>query len=125
MISSSIDFGSKIVHKKVINAVLLGNNNTFDVLFFATVLNKYMGLCLFSSLARVCSLYHGVGLFSLIFLKRKGATVSKMLDKRESIVSVTSSSFSALLDVLRNLDKSGKLLTKQSFEVEVMVLPYL
>ncbi len=47
-------------------------------------------------------LYHGVGLFSLIFLKRKGATVSKLLEKRESIVSVTSSSFSALLDVLRN-----------------------
>ncbi len=52
--------------------------------------------------ARVCSLYHGVGLFSLIFLKRKGATVSKVLEKRESIVSVTSSSFSALFDVLRN-----------------------
>ncbi len=28
----------------------------------------------------------GVGLFSLIFLKRKGATVSKVLEKRESIV---------------------------------------
>uniref|UniRef100_A0A671S880 Calcium-activated chloride channel regulator 4-like n=1 Tax=Sinocyclocheilus anshuiensis TaxID=1608454 RepID=A0A671S880_9TELE len=40
---------------------------------------------------RFCSLYHGVKLFSLIFLKRKGATVSKMLEKRESIVSVTSS----------------------------------
>ncbi len=51
---------------------------------------------------RVCSLYHGVRLFSLIFLKRKGATVSKVLEKRESIVSVTSSSFSALLDMLRN-----------------------
>ncbi len=38
------------------------------------------------------------------------------------IVSVTSSSFSALLDMLRNLDNSGILLTKQSFVVEVMVL---
>ncbi len=37
-------------------------------------------------------------------------------------VSVTSSSFSALLDMLKNLDKSGRLLTKQSFVVEVMVL---
>ncbi len=74
---------------------------------------------------RVCSLYHGVGLFSLIFLKRKGATVSKVLEKREFIVSVTSSSCSELLDMLRNLDKSGRLLTKQSFVVEVMVLPYL
>ncbi len=55
----------------------------------------------------MCSLYHGVGLFSLIFLKRKGATASKVLEKRESIVSVTSSSFSVLLDMLRNLDKSG------------------
>ncbi len=27
-----------------------------------------------------------LGLFSLIFLKRKGATVSKVLEKRESIV---------------------------------------
>ncbi len=36
--------------------------------------------------AQVCSLYHGVGLFSLIFLERKGATVSKVLEKRESIV---------------------------------------
>ncbi len=40
---------------------------------------------------------------SLTFLKRKGATISKMLEKRESIVSVTSS-FSELLDILRNLD---------------------
>ncbi len=40
---------------------------------------------------------------SLTFLKRKRATVSKMLEKRESIVSVTSS-FSELLDILRNLD---------------------
>ncbi len=47
-----------------------------------------------------------------------------MLEKRESIASVTSSSFSALLDVLSNSDKSGRLLTKQSFVVEVMVLPY-
>ncbi len=47
-----------------------------------------------------------------------------MLEKKESIVSVTSSSFSELLDMLRNLDKSGRLLTKQSFVVEVMVLPY-
>ncbi len=31
------------------------------------------------------SLYHGVGLFSLIFLKRKGETVSKVLEKRESM----------------------------------------
>ncbi len=38
-----------------------------------------------------------------------------MLEKRESIVSVTSSIFSALLDVLRNLDKSGRLFTKQFF----------
>ncbi len=50
---------------------------------------------------RVCSLYHGVGLFSLIFFKRKGTTGSKVLEKRESIVSVTLS-FSALLDMLRN-----------------------
>ncbi len=64
-------------------------------------------------MARVCSLYHGVGLFSLIILERKGASVSKVLEKRDSIVSVTSSSFSALLDMLRNLDKSGRLLTKQ------------
>ncbi len=56
----------------------------------------------------MCSLYHGVGLFSLIFLKCKGATVSKVLEKRESIVSVTSSSFSALLDVLRNLKKQNQ-----------------
>ncbi len=50
----------------------------------------------------MCSLYQGVGLVSLIFLKRKGATVSKVLEKREYIVSVTSASFSALLDMLRN-----------------------
>ncbi len=69
------------------------------------------------SLGRECAHYTRLkaGLFSLIFLKRKGATVSKVLEKRESIVSVTSSSFSALLDVLRNLDKSGRLLKKQSF----------
>ncbi len=67
----------------------------------------------------MCSLYHGVGLFSLIFLKRKGATGSKVLEKRESIDSVASSRYSALLDMLRNLDKSGRLLTKQSFVVEV------
>ncbi len=65
------------------------------------------------------SLYHGVRLFSLIFLKRKGATVSKVLERRASTVSVTSS-FSALLDVLRNLDKLGRLFTKQSVVVEVM-----
>jgi len=47
-----------------------------------------------------------------------------VLENRELIVSVTSS-FSALLDLLRNLDKSGRLLTKQSFVVEVMVLRYL
>ncbi len=34
-----------------------------------------------------------------------------MLEKRETLVSVTSSSFSALLDMLRNSDKSGRLLT--------------
>ncbi len=51
--------------------------------------------------ARVCSLYHGVGLFSLIFLKRKGATIFIVLEKRESTVSVTSS-LSALLDMMRN-----------------------
>ncbi len=34
----------------------------------------------------MCSLYHGVRLFSLIFCKHKGATVSKVLEKRESIV---------------------------------------
>ncbi len=68
----------------------------------------------------MCSLYHGVGLFSLFFLKCKGATtVSDVLEKRESIVSVTLS-FSALLDMLRN--QSGRLLTKQSFVVEVMVI---
>ncbi len=33
----------------------------------------------------MCSLYHGVGLFSLIFLKHKGATVSKGLEKRAAI----------------------------------------
>ena len=48
-----------------------------------------------------------------------------MLEKRESIVSVTSSSCSEVLDMLRNWDTSGRLLTKQSFVVEVMVLPYL
>ncbi len=48
-----------------------------------------------------------------------------MLEKRESIVSVTLSSFSALLDVLRNLYESELLFKKQSFVVEVMVLPYL
>ncbi len=48
-----------------------------------------------------------------------------MLEKRDSIVSVISSCFSALLDALRNLDKPGRLLTKQSFVVEVMVLLYL
>ncbi len=73
----------------------------------------------------MCSLYHGVRLFYLTFLKQKGATVSKVLEKRESIVSVTSSSFSALLYMLRNLDKSGRLFTEQFFVVEVMVLPYL
>ncbi len=52
-----------------------------------------------------------------LFLKRKGATVSKVLEKRESIVYVTSSSFSALMDMLRNLVKSEILLTKQSFVV--------
>ncbi len=46
-----------------------------------------------------------------------------MLEKRESIVSVTPSSFSELLDMLRNSDKSGRLFMKQSFVVEVMVLP--
>jgi len=45
-----------------------------------------------------------------------------MLEKRESIVSVTSSSCSEVLDMLRNRDTSGRLLTKQSFVVEVMVL---
>ncbi len=59
----------------------------------------------------MCSLCHGVGLFSLIFHKRKRATASKVLEKRETLVSVTSSSFSALLDMLRNSDKSGRLLT--------------
>ncbi len=49
----------------------------------------------------------GLGTFyrnrkGLIFLKRKGATVYKVLEERESIVSVTSSSYSALLDMLRN-----------------------
>ncbi len=73
----------------------------------------------------MCSLYQGVGLFSLIFLKHKGATVSKVLEKREFIVSVTSSSCSELLGMLRNRDKSGRLFIKQSFVVEVMVLPYL
>ncbi len=122
---------------------------------FATVLNKYLGLCLFSSKRDANESYLAVlmlfckigyfpakpheiplvlfsyscaqfsGLFSLIILKRKGATVSKVLEKRESIVSVTSSSFSVLLDMLTNLDKSGRLLTNQSFVVEVMVLPYL
>ncbi len=48
----------------------------------------------------MCSLYHGVGLFSLIFLKCKGGTVSKVLEKREFIFSVTSSSCAELLDIL-------------------------
>ncbi len=43
-----------------------------------------------------------------------------MQEKRESVVSITSSRFSELLDMLRNLDKSGRLLKKQSFVVEVM-----
>ncbi len=47
--------------------------------------------------------------------------LSKVLEKREPIVSVTSSSFSALMDMLRNWDKSGRLLTKQFFVVEMMV----
>ncbi len=51
--------------------------------------------------------------------------MSKVLEKNESIVSVTTSSFSELLDVLRNWSKSGILFTKLSFVVEVMVLPYL
>ncbi len=68
----------------------------------------------------MCLLYNGVKLLSLIFLKRKRATVSKTLEKRESIVSVASSSFSELLDMLRNCDKSGRLLTKQSF-VDILV----
>ncbi len=50
----------------------------------------------------MCSLYHVVKVFSVIFLKHKGATVSKGLEKRESIVSVISSSFSVLFDMLRN-----------------------
>ncbi len=65
-----------------------------------------------------------IPLFSF-FLKLKGATISKVLEKRESIISVTSSSFYALLDMLRNCDKSGRLFIKRSFVVEVMVLPYL
>ncbi len=52
----------------------------------------------------MCLLYDGVGMFFLIFLERKGATISKVLEKRESIVSVTSSSFSEILDMQRNLD---------------------
>ncbi len=36
-----------------------------------------------------------------------------MLEKRKTIVSVTSSSCSELLAMLRNLDKSGRLFTKQ------------
>ncbi len=41
--------------------------------------------------------------------------MSKVLEKRESIVSIVIQfSFSALLDMLRNLNKLGRLLTKQS-----------
>ena len=77
------------------------------------------------SLGCECAHYTTVSdCFPLIFLKRKGATIFKMLEKRESIVSVTSSC-SEVLDMLRNWDTSGRLLTKQSFVVEVMVLPYL
>ncbi len=72
--------------------------NTSSLVFLQ--LRSFFRAALFR--ARVCSLYHGFGLFSLIFIKRKGATVSKVLEKRESIVSVTSLSFSALLDMLRN-----------------------
>ncbi len=62
----------------------------------------------------MCSLYHGVGLFSLIFLKRKGATVSETLEKGEFIVSATSSC-SALLDMLSNFNKSGILLSDKKY----------
>ncbi len=51
LISNSIDFGSKIVNK-VITALLLGNVNPslcFIFCNFVTVLNKRLGLCLFSS----------------------------------------------------------------------------
>ncbi len=73
----------------------------------------------------MCSLYHGVGLFSLIFLNRKGATVSKVLEKRVSIVCYIIKIF-CIVGYAEDLgDKSGRLLTKQSFVVEVMVLPYL
>ncbi len=58
--------------------------------------------------------------FILNHPKCKRATLSKVPEKRESIVSVTSSSLSELLDMLRNCDKSRRLLTKQSFVVEVM-----
>ncbi len=50
MISNRIDLGSKIVHK-IITAVLWEKSVTADVIFFvniATVLNKYLGLFLFS-----------------------------------------------------------------------------
>ncbi len=72
----------------------------FSLLFLKRKL--YHGVGLYSLIFLKRKLYHGVGLFSLIFLKRKGATVSKVLEKRESIVSVTSSSCSELLDMLRN-----------------------
>ncbi len=58
---------------------------------------------LFSGLLSLgCGCAHYTTVFSLIFLKGKGVTVSKVLEKREFIVSVTSSSFYALLDMLRN-----------------------
>ncbi len=80
----------------VLSRQAIPNNSSFIFLQLRSIIQA----ALFR--ARVCSLYNGVGLFSLIFFKRKGATVSKVLEKREYIVSVTSSSFSALLDMVRN-----------------------
>ncbi len=61
-----------------------------------------MPLILFSSscapFSGLFSLGHECAHYTMVL----GAAVSKVLEKRESIVSVTSSSFSALLDMLRN-----------------------
>jgi len=57
----------------------------------------------------VCLLYHGVGLFSLIFFKHNRATASKVLEKRELQVSVTilsSSKLSGMKLIRKIIDKA-------------------
>ncbi len=58
----------------------------------------YHGVRLFS----IIFLHHGIRLFSIIFFKHKEATISKVHEKRNCIDSVTTSSFSELLNMLRN-----------------------